>query len=181
MVLHPPPSSRALPGARASRAVDCDFASVFAVTTVASAECVEDPAATTSAAQPTPSRSSVQRTDWIEHTGQTASFYTSPGSPAPRTMTHFSDRISPRTRRRSVTAAGKAPLLSTNLRARRGPSAILRTSYNPAAYPTPLAGSARRRDSYSCRPAGPNGPLPSDHDHAEPMGIPLLRLTPFPW
>ena len=34
---------------------------------------------------------------------------TSPGSPAPQTMTPFADHISTRTRRRSATAAGKAP------------------------------------------------------------------------
>ena len=90
-----------------SRAADYDFASVFAVPTLASEDSAQALAATTSVAQPTPSRSSVQGTDPVE--GPPAPVSTSPGSPAPQTMTPFSDRISTRTRRRSATAAGKAP------------------------------------------------------------------------
>ena len=76
-----------------SRTADYDFASVFAVPTVANEDSSEAPAATTSVAQPTPSRSSVQGTDPAEPTGPTAPVSTSPGSPASQTMTPFSDRI----------------------------------------------------------------------------------------
>ena len=113
MFLHPPPPSIALPaaggGLAVSRAADYDFVSVFAVPTTASEGSAEAPAATTSIAHPTPSRSSVQGTDSVVFKGPTTSVSTSPGSPAPQTMTHSSDRISTRTRRRSATAAGKAP------------------------------------------------------------------------
>ena len=37
------------------------------------------------------------------------------------------------------------------IRARRGPSAIFQTRYDPAASPTAAAGSARRRDPFFCR------------------------------
>ena len=94
---------------RGSRAADYDFASVFAVPTVASEDSAEAPAATSSVAQPTPFRSSVQGTDPVEPTGPTAPVPTLPGSSAPQTPTPFSDRISTRTRRRSATAAGQAP------------------------------------------------------------------------
>ena len=92
-----------------SRTADYNFASVFAVPIVTNEDSAEAPAVTTSVAQPTPSRSSVQGTNPVEPMGPTASVPTSPGSPAPQTMTPFSDRISTRTRRRSATAAGKAP------------------------------------------------------------------------
>ena len=65
------------------------------------------------------------------------------------------------------------------VRARRAPSAIFQTRYNPAASPTAAAGSAHRRDPCSCRLAGPHGattvrPRPC----RAYMGTPLLRLTP---
>ena len=92
-----------------SRTADYNFASVFAVPIVTNEDSAEAPAATTSVAQSTPSRSSIQGTNPVEPMGPTASVPTSPGSPAPQTMTPFSDRISTRTRRRSATAAGEEP------------------------------------------------------------------------
>ena len=92
-----------------SRADDYDFASVLSVPTVANEDSAKASAATTSVAQPTPSRSSVQETDPVEPTGPTAPVSASPGSPAPQMMTPFSDRISTRTRRRAATAGGKTP------------------------------------------------------------------------
>ena len=72
-----------------SRAADYDFASVFVVPIAASEDSAEAPAATTSVAQPIPSRSSVEGIDLVEPTGPTASVSTSPGSPTPQTMTPF--------------------------------------------------------------------------------------------
>ena len=92
-----------------SRAADNEFAPVFAVPIAVSEGSAEAPATTTSVAQPTPSRSSAQGTDSFELEAPTASVSTSSGSPAPQMMTQSSDRISTRTRRRSATAAGKAP------------------------------------------------------------------------
>ena len=92
-----------------SCAADYNFASVFAAPTASSEDFAEAPATTTSVAQPTPSRSSVQGTDSVEPAGPIASVSTLPGSLAPQTITPFSDRISTRTRPRSATAAGKAP------------------------------------------------------------------------
>ena len=153
MFLHPPPPSIALPaGGGGSRTADYDFASVFAVPTVANEDSEEAPAATTSVAQTTPSRSSVRGSDPVKPTGPTAPVSTSPGSPTPQTMTPSSDRIFTRTRRRSATAAGKAPPAVDY-----GFPAIVQMSYNSAASPTAAAGSARRRDPYSCRLAGPHG------------------------
>ena len=140
-----------------SRAADYDFASVFAVPTVASEDSAEAPAATKSVAQPTPSRSSVQGTDPVEPTGPTAPVSTSPGSPAPQTMTPFSDRISTRTRRRSAAAAGKAPLavdygfgpggplghLPDELQLRREPDGRDRLRPSPRPLPSPTRRPAR--------------------------------------
>ena len=92
-----------------SRTDDYYFASVLAVTTVTNEDSADAPAAMKSVAQPTPSRSSVQETDPVGPTGPTAYVPTSPGSPAPQTMTPFSDPISTWTRRRSALPAGKVP------------------------------------------------------------------------
>ena len=90
-------------------AADNDFASVFAVPTEVGTGSAETPAAATTVTQPTPSRSSTRGTDSVETTGPTASASASPGSPAPQMAKLSSDRISTRTRRRTATAAGKAP------------------------------------------------------------------------
>ena len=163
-----------------SRADDYDFASVFAVPTVANEDSAEAPAAT-SVAQPTPSRSSVQGTDPVEPMGPTAPVSTSPGSPAPQTMTPFLDRISTTTRRRSATAAGKAlPAVDYGF----GPGGPSRPSSRRVTTPPrdrrlraalPAAATPNLAD-----PPARTVPLPSDHDHAEPLGTPLLRLTPSP-
>ena len=172
----------ALPAAGGgSRAADHHFASVLAVPTVASEESAKAPAATTSVAQPTPSRSSVQGTDPVNPTGPTAPVSTSPGAPAPQTMTPFSDRISTRTRKRSATATGKAP---PAVDYGFGPGGALRPSSRRVATP-PRARRPRPAPPAAATPtlADPLArtvPLPSDHDHAEPMGTLLLRLTPSP-
>ena len=120
------------------RTADYDFASFFAVPTATNEESAEAPAAMTSVAQPPPSRSSVQGTYPVEPTGPTAPVPTSPRSPAPQTMTPFSGRISTRTRRRSATAAGKAPPAVDNC---FGPGGVLRPSSRRVTTPP----RARRR------------------------------------
>ena len=116
-------------------------------------------------------------TDSVEPAGQTASVSRSPGSPAPQALTQSSDHISTGTRRRSATAAGKGPpaVDCDWLRARWGPSIIFQASYNPAASPTAASGAARRRDPALADSPVCTVPLPSDRDHAEPMGTPPLR------
>ena len=164
-----------------SRAADNDFASVLTVPTAVSEGSVEAPATTTSVAQPTPSRSSVQGTDSVEPADLTASVSTLPGSPAPRTMTQSSDRISSRTCRRSVTIAGQAPPAVDH-------------SFEPGGAPRPSSRRLTTRPRVPRpRPAPPAAatpglaespvrtvPLPSDRDHTEPTGIMLLGLTPSP-
>ena len=67
------------------------------------------------------------------------------------------------------------------IRARRGPSAIFQTRYNPAASPTAEAGSARRRDPCSCQLAGPHGATTvRPRPRRAYMGTPLLRVTHSP-
>ena len=64
---------------------------------------------------------------------------------------------------------------------RRVPSAIFQRRYNPAASPTAAAGSALRRDSCSCRLAGPHGATTvRPRPRRAYMGTSLLRLTPSP-
>ena len=165
----------------ASGAADNEFASVFAVPTVASEYSAEAPAATTSVAQPIPSRGLVQGADPVDPTGPTAPVSTSPGSPAPQTMTPFFDRNSTRTRQRSATAAGKVPPAVNygfgpgrrqrqSSRRGRTPPRARRPRPAPSAAATPTLADAPARTV----------PLPPDHDHAEPMETPLLPLTPFP-
>ena len=92
----------------ASPAADNDFASAFSVYTTVSEGSAEAPDATSSVAQPSPSRSLVQTTDSVEPAGPVASVANSRGYLAFQTMTQSSDHISTRTCRRSATAAGKA-------------------------------------------------------------------------
>ena len=67
------------------------------------------------------------------------------------------------------------------IQARRGPSAIFQTRYNPAASPTAAAGSACRRDPCSCRLAGPHGATTvRPRPRRAYIGTPLLRLTSSP-
>ena len=163
------------------RTADYDFGWVFAVATVANKDSAEAPASPTSVAQPAPSRSSVKGPDPGEPTAPTAPVCIWPGSPAPQTMTPFSNRIFTRARRRSATAASKAPptadygfepigvprptstRVTTPPRARRPPPAP------PASAIATLADPPARTVS-----------LQSDHDHAEPIRTPLLRLTTSP-
>ena len=164
-----------------SRAADYDFASVFPVPTVASEDSAEAPVATTSVAQPTPSRNSVQGTDSVEPTGPTAPVSTSPGSPAPQMMTPFSDRISTRTCRRSATAAGMAPPAVDYCFRPGGPPrpSSRRVTIPPRARRPRPAPPAAATPTLADPPAR-TIPLSSDYDHAEPMGTPLLQLTPSP-
>ena len=76
-----------------SGTADYSFASFFAVRTVANEDSTEAPAATTSVAIRTPSRSWIQVTDPVEPTSPTAPVPTSPRSPAPQTLTRFSNCI----------------------------------------------------------------------------------------
>ena len=104
-----------------------------------------------------------------------APVFTSPGSPAPQTMTPFADRISTRTRRRSATAAGKAhPAVDYGFGPGGAPR-ISQTSCNTPASPRVPAGSAPTLADPPARTV----PLPSDHDHEERTKTSLLRLTHF--
>ena len=95
--------------ALASLTADNDFASVLALPTAVREGSAEAPATTTSVAELTPLRSPVQGTDSVEPADPTAFVSTSLASPTPQMMTQFSDHISTLMRRRSATAAGKAP------------------------------------------------------------------------
>ena len=66
------------------------------------------------------------------------------------------------------------------IRARRGPSAIFKTSYNPAASSTSAADPVDHRDPCSCHSSCPRATALARPDHAEPMETPLLPLTPSP-
>ena len=160
---------------------DNDFASVFAVPTEIGAGSAEDTAAAKAVAQPTPSKSPTQGTDAVETTGPTASAPPSPASPAPPTVKPSSDRISTRTRQRTATSAGTAPLAVDY---GFGPGGAPRSSSKRASTPTRVS---RPRPApptaATLAPAAssvPTTPIPSDRDRAEPVGTPLLRLTPPP-
>ena len=96
-------------------------------------------------------------------------------------MTPFSDRISTRTRRRSATAAGKAPPAvdyGVGPGAPPRPSSRRLTTPPRARRPRPAPPTALT-STLAVPPARTVQP-PSDHDHAEPMGTPLLQLWPSP-
>ena len=164
----------------ASRTADNDSASGFAVPTAVSEGSARASATTTSVVQPTPSRSSVQETDLVKPADPTASVSNSPGFPASQTMTQYSDRVYTWMRRRSTTAAGNvSPAVDYGF----GPGGAPRPSFSRVTTP-PRASRSRQAPPAAVIPAlladSPvrTVPLPPDRDHAEPMGIPLLRLTP---
>ena len=95
---------------RAIPAADNAFASVSAVPTEVEEGYAEPPGATTPLAQPIPLRSLTQGADQAEPTGRTAPALAPPAPLAPPTVEPCSDRISTRTRRRTATAGGTAPL-----------------------------------------------------------------------
>ena len=67
------------------------------------------------------------------------------------------------------------------IRARRGPSAIFQTRYNPVASPTAAADPFNRREPCSCLLASPHGATTvRPRPRRAYMGTPLLRLTPSP-
>ena len=133
--------------------------------------------------RPSPSRllqrSPTQGIDTVETTGPTASAPASPGSPMPPTVKPSWDRISTRTRRCTATTASAAPPAvdygfglggAPRLFARRArtPRRVRRPRPGPpiVAAPAPAAFSVLTVST------------PSDCDRADPVGIPLLRLTP---
>ena len=96
-------------------------------------------------------------------------------------MATFPDRISTGTRRRSATAAGKPP---PAVNYGFGPGGVPAPSSRRRTTP-PRARRPRPASSFAATPTLANPPartvpLPSDHDHAEPIGNPLLRILPPP-
>ena len=171
---HCPGRGRALPAA------DNAFASVFAVPTRVGEGSAEAPAAATPVAQPTPSRSPTQRSDSVEPKGQPASAPASPGSPMPPTVKPSWGRISTRIRRRTATAASAA--LSAVDYAFLGPAGPL--DHLPGGltprreFPRPRPGPPTAATPAPAASSVPTVPIPSDRVGAEPVGTPLLRLTP---
>ena len=160
---------------------DNDFASVFAVPTEVGTGSAEASAAATTVALPTCSRISTEGTDTVEPTGSVSSTSASPGSPAPQTVKPSSDRLSTRTRRRSATAAGKTPrAVDYDF----GPGGTPRASSRRVTTP-PRVPRLRPTPPTAATPApaaspAPTVTFPSDRYRAEPVGTPLLRLTPPP-
>ena len=181
MILHSLPPSIALPAAGGLACSRQRFRFGLCCTHCGQQGLRRSPAATTSVVQLPPSRSSVHGTASVEPTGPIASASTSPGFPAPQTMTHSLDRISTRTRRRSATAAGKArPAVDYGCGSGRPPRPSSRRVKStrrvrrPRPVP-PAAGTHTLTD-----PPVHTVPLPSDYDHAEPIGTPLFWLTSSP-
>ena len=144
------------------------FALGFAIPIDGGTGCADVLAAATPIAQPTPlSRSSTQETALAATTGPTVFVSALLGTSVPPSLT---------TSRQTATATPRCKLWT---RARRDPSIIFQTTYKQAASPTAVAGSARRRDPFSCRFAGPHGATTvRSRPRRAYMGTPLLRLTP---
>ena len=179
--LHPPPRSIDLPVGAGARGQPTTISLWFCCTHHGQRGLRRRPSCHDVSGPTTPSRSSVQGIDPVELTGPTAPASSSPSSPTLQTMTPFSDCICTRTRRRSAIAAGKAPPAvdyglgpgggprPPSRRVKTPPRALLPRPTPPATATPTLADSLVR-----------TLPLPSNHDHAEPLGTPLLQLTPFP-
>ena len=122
-------------------------------------------------------------TDSVETTGLTVSAPVSPGSPAPPTAKPSTGRISTRTRRRTATAAGNAPPLSTTTDG-FGPGGAPRPSARrgntPPRVPRPRPAPLTAATPAPATSPVPSVPIPSDRDRADPVGIPLLTLPHSP-
>ena len=127
-------------------------------------------AAATPIAQPTPlSRNSTRETDSAPTIDSTVSVSSLLGTPVPPSSTT----------RRTATATGIEPRCRLWIRARQGPSTICPECQHPPASPMAAADPAPATPALADSPVR-RVPLLSDHDHAKPMGTPLLRLTPSP-
>ena len=114
-------------------------------------------------------------------TGPTASSPASPGSLAPPTVKLSSDSSSTRTHRHTATASGIAPPAVNH---GFGPGGALRPSARrantPPRIPRPRPAPPTTTTPAPAASSVPTVPIPSDHDRPEPVGTPLLRLTPPP-
>ena len=160
---------------------DIAFASVFTVPTEVGAGSAEAPAAAAAVVTPTPSRSPTQGADSVETTGTTASAPASPGVPAPPTVKPSPDRISTRTRRCTATAAGTAPpAIDYGFGPVGAPRPSGRRANTPPRIPRPRPAALTAATPAPAATSVPTVPIPSDRDRADPLGTPLLRLTPPP-
>ena len=124
-------------------------------------------------------RSPTQGTDSVETTGPTASYPAPPGSPMPPTVMPSSDRISTRTRRRTTRAASATlPAVDYGFGPDGAPRPFARRANTPLRVPRPRPAPPTAAAPAPAASSVPTVPIPSDRDRAEPVGTPLLRLTP---
>ena len=151
-------------------AADNAFASIFAVPTEVVAGSAEARAAATVVTQPTPSRTPKQGTD----SGAPASA----GSPGHPTVKPPSDRISAWTRRRTATAGAPPPAVDYGFGPGGAPRPSSRRAITPPRVPRPRPAPPITATPASVASSVPTMSIPSDRDRAEPVGTPLLRLSP---
>ena len=111
-------------------------------------------------------------------TGPTASTHASPGSPAAPTVKPSSDRIFTRTRQRTTAAGAAPPAVDYGCGPGGAPRPSARRANTPPRFPRPRPGPPTAATPAPAASSVPTVPIPSDRVGAEPVGTPLLRLTP---
>ena len=159
-------------------AADSAFASVFAIPSEDGQDSAEVLAAATAVAQPAPFPTSTpQGADSVAIPDPTASAPPPPGIPTLPTTLPPSGRISTRTRRKTAVASGATP---SAVDYGFGPGGAFRPSAGrtntPPRVPRPRPPLAVATATAPAASLVPTVPIPSDVDHAEPVGTPLLRL-----
>ena len=93
--------------------------------------------------------------------------------------------LQPVRRRRRADEQRQQPVMHSRcrlcIRARRAPSAIFQTRYNPATSSTAAAGSARRRGPCSCRLVGPHGATSAPQRPRRAYGSSSFTAHAFSW
>ena len=163
-------------------AADTAFASVFAVPSGGGTGLADAPATATSVAQHVPPTSSTsQGADSVEITDPAASAPSPQGDPAPPTALPPSGRISTRTRRRTAAATGAEPrAVDYGFGPGGAPRPSVRRTINPPRVPRPQPPLAVDTAPAPAASPAPTVPIPSGRDRAEPVGTPIVRLSPSP-
>ena len=162
---------------------DTTFASFFALSFEDGTGSAEDPSAATAVAQHAPSPTSTsQGADPVAITDSAAFALSPPGDPAPPTALPPSGRISNRTRQRTAASTGTAMPAVDYYGVGPGgaPRPSARRANTPPRVPRPRPPVAVVTAPALAVSPAPTVPIPSGRDRAEPVGIPLSRLSPSP-
>ena len=142
----------------------------------------EDPAAATSVAQhAAPTSSTSHGADSAEITDPAAFARSPQGDPIPPSTLPPSGPISTRTRRRTAAAAGaEPPAVDYGFGPGGAPRPSARRTITPPRVPRPRPPLAVATAPAPAASPALTVPIPSGRDRAEPVGTPIVRLSPSP-